>query len=95
VLFAQALDNNTHLITVDIAVLMLQFSGALVVGFCIGLTGIILNKIENESLRIKTKALWSTAWAIALVVISEYLHMPDCKYMASLFFGYKSLRVWG
>ena len=54
-----------------------------------------LNKIDNEVYRIKGKALWATAWAIAIVVISEYLHIPDAKYMSSLFFGYGSLRVLG
>lgn len=78
-----------------IGLLLIKFACAMVVGFAIGLSGFWLNKIDNEVYRIKGKALWAATWAIAIVVISEFLQIPDAKYMSSLFFGYGSFRVWG
>lgn len=41
------------------------------------------------------KAVWSTLCAITFVIVSEEVGLPDAKYVASLFFGYSSARIWG
>lgn len=79
----------------DILILIAELAIALIIGAAVGCLGFIFNKIENESTRLLSKSLWAVMCAVAFVIISEEVGLPDAKYVASLFFGYASYRVWG
>eukprot|EP00347_Sterkiella_histriomuscorum_P000158 403376950 len=92
---SQEVQEDTLNIIKDIFILILQLIAALIIGLTMGTAGIIFNKVENTNTRLQLKATWATFCAIALVFISEEVGLPDAKYVASLFFGYGSFRVWG
>lgn len=68
---------------------------ALVVGVCLGLIGWVFKFVKNPELRMYLKLGYCIIGAMFFVIAEEYAGTKDTKYIAALFFGYTSFRVWG
>lgn len=57
--------------------------------------GWVLKFIKNPKLGMYVKLVWLIAGALSLTTMEWAADSNEAKYIAALFFGYTSNRVWG
>jgi len=69
----------------------------MLVGLGAGLLGFFINKIPKDkfSYTMELKFLWCIFCVFAFPFAADLDGYPHAKFVAALFFGYSSYRVWG
>jgi hypothetical protein len=67
----------------------------LAIGLVMGFIGYVFKYVTNKQANTYLKMIYCLGNAIFFVLSGEKLLYPNAKYIASLTFGYISLRMWG
>jgi hypothetical protein len=65
------------------------------IGVSLGLMGWVFKYIHNKDVRLFVKLIWVISVAIGLTAMEWGAQSNEAKYIAALFFGYTSYRLWG
>lgn len=75
--------------------ILLEIAVGLAVGIGFGFISYLFKFINAWKYQIWLKAAWCISVAIGFVLAADLTGYKEAKYIASLFFGYVSFRLWG
>lgn len=75
--------------------IILEIVVGLGVGIGFGFLSYFFKHINSWKSQLWLKALWCISIAIAFVLAADLTGFKEAKYIAALFFGYVSFRLWG
>lgn len=78
-----------------VAKLFLQNIVSFAFGVGLGLLSWLFKFIPDQDWRLTAKFIWLMSVALGLTLLEWKIHTTEAKYIAALFFGYTTYRLWG